>query len=108
MEDKTLNSWNDFTGSTFLKADDVKDLEKPFVCVGVQIEEENYRPRLTLEHAENRYQLDLNITNCNNLKELGIETPNHVVGKKIWFNKVMARNPVLKKEVESLRIKKVE
>jgi hypothetical protein len=108
-EQKDLDSWDGFTGSqNFLKADMVENESQGFVCKDVELDDEGERPRLNLTFDKEEYLFDLNVTNSVYLKENGINKPSELKGKKIYFRKVSVISPKTKKEVESLRIKKVE
>ena len=108
MEQKDLNSWNGFIGSNFLKAEDLDDLNKIFVCKNVELDTENERPLLVLESEGVTSKFSLNVTNSNFIKNLGIKSPKEMIGKKIKFKIVKAYSPTAKKEVDSLRIEKIE
>lgn len=103
------SSWDAYT-SNFLKTEQVKGENQPFVVIDV----ENYQsevkntPRLTLESDQEAYTFDLNVTNSTFCKNVGIKSPRMLIGKKIYFKKVNATNPKTKTEVQSLRIWKVE
>ena len=110
-----LNSWEDFTGSSFLKAANVTSESDAFTCTNVEIfkdpkEPSNIRPRLTLVKAgtTNEYLMDLNMTNANFLKNAGITSPSAIKGRKIFFKKVLVRDPRKNVEIEGLRIARVE
>ena len=105
-EQKSLDSWDGFLGSSFLKAENVKD-GQIFICKGLEITDEG-RPRLVLESEKLTWQFDINVTNANLLKDLSIANPKELIGKKIFFRKTTARNPNTNKEVPTLRIDKVE
>lgn len=108
MSDKDLDNWDKFS-SNFIKATDVASENDAYVCIAVsQTDEDNPKVRLTLERNESEYSFDLNKTNIAKLKELKIESPRKLIGKKLFFKKVLARNPATNKEVDSLRIYKVE
>lgn len=111
MADQT-ESWDGFTGKNFLKTDNVKDGNDAFVVEEVEVfnDEENdtSRPRLHLGHGEEEFIFDLNVTNSNFCKNNGIANPKEMLGKKIFFKKVLVNSPKTKKEVESLRISKIE
>jgi len=104
------NSWDHFCGTNFLKVTDVIDEKDTFVVTGIEVfeEEGSSKPRLTLQKKERTYIFDLNVTNANFCKNSGVTTPNALVGKKIFFKKVLVNSPKTKKEVESLRILKIE
>jgi len=106
----SLDSWDDYISGNFLKSINVKDQEHAFVVINVGEEEMegSKRPRISIESDGQSYEFDINKTNSVKLKELGVESPKALIGKKIFFIKVMVRNPKLNKEVEGLRISKVE
>lgn len=107
-----LDSWDNFTSSNFLKASQVTNENQAFVCTNIEIIEDkdtkSIRPRLTLENNQIEYDLDLNKTNSSKVKELGIHTPRQLIGKKIYFKKVLVRDPKKNMEVEGLRICKID
>ena len=108
--DNQLDSWDNFVSGNFLKAADVNSSEDAYVCIDIQVaqREDKENLRLTLERNEKESEFDLNKTNAKKLKELGINSPKEVIGKKIYFKKVLVRNPKTNLEVESLRISKIE
>ena len=114
METKTdsLDSWDDFIAGNFLKAINVDSDKDDFVVTEVSqytdTKDNSRRPRLTLERNEIEYNFDLNKTNSVILKEKGVTNPKALLGAKLYFKKVLVRNPTTKAEVEGLRIAKVE
>lgn len=111
MGNATIDSWNDLLGSNFLKTNHVKDENDGFVCEDVEIfedEENPQKPRLELTKGKESYIFDLNVTNSNFCKNAGINSPKGLIGKKLFFKKVLVNSPKTKKEVESLRICKIE
>jgi len=88
----------------------VKDDTIPYVCVDIEIitYRDEAKIRTYLENNAERYIFDLNKTNATKLKELGIKSPKQTIGKILYFKKALARNPDTNKEVDSLRICKVE
>lgn len=102
----TLDNWNDYTGKSWLKAEEVKGEDQAFVCVGIEVSEEDNRPVLELEFEKDRFFFSLNVTNSNKCKEF-VSTPKDLVGKKIYFKKALVTSPSTKKEVETLRIKNI-
>jgi hypothetical protein len=108
MTQNNLDSWDGFIGSNFLNADDVKDENHAFVCIATEFDTENERPILVLESSGLKAKFSLNVTNANFVKNAGIRSPNAIIGKKLTFKKVLVRNPQTKKEVEGLRINKIE
>ncbi len=103
----SINSWDGFTGTNFLKAEHLESNEDTFVCKKVSIDEKNQRPRLTLEKDGDTYEFDLNVTNSNTIRDLGVKAPKDLMGKMITFVKVYRYSPKEKKDVESLGIKTV-
>ena len=111
MTNKTTDSWDSFCGANFLKTTHVIDEKDAFVVVGVEIfedEENSPKPRLTVEKKGEKYLFDLNVTNANFCKNNGVTSPKSLMGKKMFFKKVLVNSPKTKKEVESLRISKIE
>ena len=108
-EQKNVGEWDSYI-SNFLKYTDVKGEDHAFVVVSTEEVDNRGEPavRLHLESEEIKYLLDLNKTNAVFLKKAGIKHPKDVIGKKLYFKIVMVRNPQLNKEVEGLRINKVE
>jgi len=110
-ETATLNSWDGFTSGTFLKSTDVESETEPFVCISAEVVKdktsEKQKVQLTLENKTKQYKYDLNATNTRAVKAV-VPNPKAVVGKKIYFKKVLVNSPKTNREVESLRIIKVE
>lgn len=111
-EQKDLNSWDGYIGGSFLKADDVENDEQVFFIKKVESiyddRDDQHKIRLEIENKGVSFILDLNKTNANFLKENKVEKPNDLMEKKICFKKVLTRNPRTNKEVEGIRICKVE
>lgn len=101
-----LDSWNGYTGKSWLRAEDVA-IDQAFVVVGVEEDEEDKRPVLHLQSNGLTALFNVNVTNANKLKE-SASSPRGLIGKKIYFKKVLTTSPKTKKEVETLRIEKVE
>ena len=108
MNQSNLDSWDGFLGSAFLKAEDVDNEDQIFVCKNVELDAENQRPLLVLENNGHTTKFSLNVTNATFVKNSEIKTPKDLVGKKIQFKFVKAFSPSAKKEVDSLRIYKIE
>jgi hypothetical protein len=112
MENETkgneLDNWNGFLGSNWLNVDDVKTEKDVFVCIKVELDAENQRPMLVLEKDKRSHKLSLNVTNANFVKDAGVDSPKDLIGKKFFFRKTMAFSPSAKKDVQALRIAKVE
>jgi len=99
------NSWDGILVN-YLKADNLDEAEENAVCIGITVKEKDVD--LELELKAEKYIFSLNVTNKLFLKENGIKKPKEVIGKVLTLKKVLATNPTTKKEVESLRISKVE
>lgn len=102
----TDESWDGLL-TNFLKADDLKEATGELVVTDVDVgEDKDGKAFMRLEVSVNGADkiFDLNKTNRVKLKELKIEKPRDVLGKKIGYKKVTVTNPTTKKEVESLRI----
>lgn len=108
---KDLDSWDDFCGSNFLSVKNVSSESDAFVVIAVEEfvkEGESPKVRITLEKGEENFTFDLNVTNANFCKNAEIKSPKQLIGKKFFFKKVLVMSPKTKKEVESLRISKIE
>jgi len=75
-----------------------------YLCNSIFLIERNVR----YETDEKKTKFGLNVTNSNFVKNTGIKSPTELIGKKIQFRIVQAFSPKAKKEVDSLRISKVE
>lgn len=100
------DSWDKYTGKQWIKAEQVTSEDQPFVVLSVDVDE-NDRPLLELQSGEVKGAFTVNVTNALKLKE-HISSPKQLVGKKIFFRKVAVTNPQTKKEVDSLRVQRVE
>jgi len=103
-----LDSWDGFLGSNWLSVEDVKSETDAFICVKVELDAENQRPMLVLEKNEISHKMSLNVTNANFVKDAKVGSPKDLVGKKFYFRKTMAFSPSAKKDVQTLRIAKIE
>jgi len=92
----------------YLKADNLKEQEEVFACIGINIKGTEMELEVQRSTEEKPFVFGLNITNKVFLKNNGISAPKEVIGKKLTIKKVLAMNPSLKKEVDSLRISKIE
>jgi hypothetical protein len=109
MVANNLDSWGSYTGSNFLKVEDVKGDNDAFVVIAVEefSAEKGNRPRLILGKGDEEWIMDLNVTNSKFCAEK-VASPKKLLGKKVYFRKALVMNPSTKKEVESLRISKIE
>lgn len=108
-EQKSVGEWDSYI-SNFLKAVDVTSEDQSFVVVSAEeVDNRDEKTiRLHLETDQIKYAFDLNKTNAVFLKDNGIKHPKEVIEKKLYFKKVNVQNPQTKKEVEGLRICKIE
>ena len=105
MSETSTESWDGLL-TNYLKAENLKESEEVFACVGVNVA--GAEMELEVERAEEKFVFSLNTTNKVFLKKNGIEKPKDVIGKSLTLKKVLAFNPTIKKEVDSLRISKIE
>ena len=107
-----LDAWDEYTSGSFLKAINVTSEDQSFevteISNYVDEADSSKRLRLKLKKENLEFDFDLNKTNAGKVKELGITSPKDLKGKKIYFKKVLVRNPKTGMEVEGLRIYKVE
>lgn len=106
-----LGSWDNYVSGNFLKVVNVTSENDAFVCIAIEeVEQQDgmKKPRLTVERKGNEWDFDLNKTNAQKCVELGIVKPKDLIGKKLFFRKALARNPTTNKEVETLRIFRIE
>ena len=108
-QQKEISGWDEYI-TNFLETSNVKDENDGFLCIGVEeiVRDEKKQIRLTLQKGENDYAFDLNKTNTVFLKTAGIVHPSNIDGKILFFRKVKAYSPNAKKEVDSVRICRVE
>jgi hypothetical protein len=104
-----LDNWNDFCGD-FLKIELVKEF--PMIVVPVKVEAgfEEGKAKLIIEFElmGRSWKMGLNKTNQDVLRKSGLVSPNAIVGKKLTFDKIKARNPTLNTMVDSFILVKVE
>jgi len=105
MSETTKNSWDGLL-TNYLKAEHLESEDDAYVCVDVEIKGSDME--LKLERNEKKFSFGCNTTNKVFLKANGMATPSAVIGKKVYFVRVKAFNPTLKKEVDSLRISRIE
>lgn len=105
MTETSAESWDGLL-KNYLKAENLKENTEIFACVGVNVELDSMD--LELERGEEKFIFGMNVTNKVFLKNNGIAAPKEVIGKKITLEKVKAYNPTAKKEVDALRIVRIE
>lgn len=106
-ETTSIDSWDGLL-TNYLKAENLKEQEETFACVNVVVKDKDMELALTKAEGEEEFVFSLNVTNKVFLKSNGITKPSEIVGKKVTLRKVLAMNPQTKKEVDSLRISKIE
>lgn len=112
MSDNKISneSWDGLVAN-FLKAKDLTDEKGFLVCtsaeVGIDDKDEAF---MTIEvQVQGKSVLwSLNKTNRAKLKEVGLVKPKEIIGKKIEYKKVLARNPQTNQEVDALRIVSIQ
>jgi len=92
--------------TNYLKADNLEEQKDSFDCISVNVEDSDMD--LELERGDEKFVYSLNTTNKVFLKNNGITKPKDVIGKTIHIEKVRVFNPTAKKEVDGLRIYKIE
>ena len=105
-----MNNWDDFLGK-WLKAEMVKTWPALFIPIKVSgsiDDEDNAQLIYTGEFQGKKKDWQPNKTNIDLMREYGIVSPTALIGKKIYFKKVMNFNPQIKKKVPSLEIEKIE
>jgi len=105
-QETTVDSWDGLL-TNYLKADNLKEQEEVFACIGVKVDGEEMSLELQRDE-EKPFIFSLNKTNKVFLKNNGISVPKEVIEKKLTLCKVKAMNPNTKTEVDSLRISKIE
>jgi hypothetical protein len=100
----SVDSWNDFAGD-YIKAEFIQDFPAKLVCVGVSTRFESNKPKLiaSVEYNNRSWSFDLNKTNQNFIKALGL-MPKDIVGASLTVNKIKVLNPTTKAQVDSLVI----
>ena len=110
QEQPSLDNWNDFAGNYF-KAALVK--EWPALALVLEAksrytEDEKAQLVLEIEYTKKRFLYEPNVTNTKILRQACPESPKQLMGKKLSFQKVRARNPKTNEMVDSLEIVKIE
>lgn len=105
-----LDGWDDFLGK-WVKPEMVKTWPALFIPINVKgtfDDDENAHIVYTGEFLGKKKQWEPNKTNIEILRNFNLSSPKALIGKKVYFKKVMNFNPQLKKKVPSLEIEKVE
>lgn len=109
-EQPNLESWDDFSGK-FVKAEFIKTWPALFIPISVRAnfdDEENPHIIYTGEIEKKKKDWEPNNTNKEILRSLGLPSPKALIGKKVYFKKVMNFNPTIKKRVPSIEIDRIE
>ena len=106
----STKSWDDYL-DTFLKAEHVKDLKKQTFVIGVRSDiDRDDKPMLIykVNHEGGKYLWQPNKTNMKELIKLGMKTPENIVNKNLYFEKIKVQNPATGERVDSLVVIKVQ
>lgn len=106
-----LDSWEKFSSNAFIKSSDIANENDAVVCTAVDEvtnKEQKQKIQLTLEKAGKTFKKDMIAADIRFCKTAGLSSPKALIGKKIFFKKVLVTSPKTKQEVESLRILKIE
>lgn len=109
-EKPNIGNWDDFAGE-WLKVEMIKSFPIELVCIDVEAffdEDDKAHLILTFDFNLKKKKFEVNKTNQDNLKELGVTSPQYLAYKTITFEKIRVHNPSTKKKVDSLSITKVE
>ena len=109
-ENPSLDNWNDFAGNYF-KAAIVKEWPAVVTVLDTKsrfTEDEKAQLVLEIEFNLKKFLYEPNVTNTKILRKACSESPKKLMGKKLTFSKVRARNPKTNEMVDSLEIIKVE
>lgn len=110
MEEKNLDNFDDFVSDNYIKGTDLKSDKVTVVVTDIEaITQKNNKNQLVVsfEYDKKDWKFGLNATNTKKVTEF-VKAPKELLGKKLHLKKVLATNPDTKKEVESIRIEKVE
>jgi len=105
-----MENWDDFLGK-WLKAEMVKTWPALFIPISVRgsiDDDDNAHIIYTGEFQGKKKDWEPNKSNIEIMRQAGITSPKALVGKKVYFKKVMNFNPQIKKKVPSLEIEKLE
>ncbi len=106
----STKSWDEFL-DTFLKAEHIKNLKKQTFVIKVDSavgrKDENIL-LYTVNHDGKKYLWQPNKTNMSEFIKLGMNSPEDIVSKNLYFEKVKVQNPATGERVDSLVIVKVE
>lgn len=105
-----LNSWDDFVGK-FIKAEVIKIWPALFVPTSVsgEFDDDGNANLIYIGDFQGKKKFwQPNKTNIDIIKKSGIPSPSALLGKKVYFKRVMNFNPQLKQKVPSVEVEKVE
>lgn len=107
----SIDSWSGLLMEEFLNAKHFEGKESKFAVLDSRIisDGDNAKPRvsLTLEMDQTKYRFDLNVTNAKFVRDADV-SPSGLSGKVLTIKKVNVMNPQTGKEVEGLRICKID
>lgn len=103
-----LDDWTDFSGDWF-KTENVKTFPLVVVPTNIEAINDNGKTQLviTFDYLGRSWKLGLNKTNQTVIRIAKI-MPREVIGCKMTFDKVKARNPSTNSLVDSLILSKIE
>lgn len=103
-----IDSWDDFKG-VYLKAEDIKEF--PFVTVPINVvtefSEGKAKLSIVVEYKGRERMIGINKTNQDFIMAQDI-VPQGLIGKKLTFGKIKARNPKTNSMVDSFALEKIE
>lgn len=105
QEQIDLSSWDDFTGD-FIKPDIIKEFPVTIVPVKIEaVKEEDKKPQIIITFLYNKrnWKMNINRTNQNFIRSRNM-TPKEIIGKKLKFDKIKARNPTSNQMVDSFSL----
>jgi hypothetical protein len=112
MPEVNLDSWEGLVANPFLNAENIDGNSAPFAVVSSEIvkkiDDDRHTVSLIVERNKEKFRFDLNMTNLKFLRNEGIKNPRAIIGKVICIKKLAVINPQTGKEVQGLRIYKIE
>lgn len=105
----TTDNWDNYA-STYLKATDVKNEDQDFIVTDVKDEKFNGKPVIRVELLSGTFKTsyDLRKEDVELLKAKGFTAPRMLLGKKIFFKIVQAKNPKTQLSAPSPRISRTD
>jgi len=106
----STTDWDDFSGK-FLKAEIIKTWPAIFIPTSLKTSYDETMNAMLIYSGEIEGKLkdwQPNKTNITIMKELGVPSPEALIGKQVVFKKVMNFNPNTKKKVPSVEIELIK